>query len=48
MKMTKLRQGIAAIVAILLVIVMLAVANVVFGWNLPLMSNITDAFGVGQ
>ncbi len=40
MQMTKVREAIAAISAILLVIIMAGVGATMAGWNIPILSNI--------
>jgi len=44
---TKIREKIAAVAAIIIVIIMVAVGGAVFGWDIPILSNITDALGIG-
>jgi len=44
---TKVREIIAAIFAILLVILFAAVGAALAGWNIPILRNITDALGIG-
>lgn len=48
MSATKTREKIAAIVAIVLIVVFLAVAAAVMGWDIPILSKITDALGIVQ
>lgn len=40
MSMTKVREAIAAIVAILFVLIMAGVGATMAGWNIPILSNI--------
>ncbi len=47
MQMTKMREVVAAIVALLLVFVMAVAATGVFGWNIPVLSNLAEMMGIG-
>ena len=47
MSMTRMREAIAAIVALLLVFVMAVAATGVFGWNIPVLSNLANMLGIG-
>ncbi len=40
MKMTKLREVLAGIVAVLFVLIMAGVGATMAGWNIPILSNI--------
>jgi len=44
---TKIREKVAALAAIVIVIILFAVGSAVFGWDVPILSNITDALGIG-
>ena len=46
MKATKVRQSIAALVAIALIIVFAAIATGIFGWNIPLLKDLAEVMGV--
>ena len=46
MSMVKVREKIAAIVAIALVVVLAAITLTVMGYNIPVLSNISQALGV--
>lgn len=46
MSWTKTREAMAAIVAIILVIVFAAIGAAIFGWDIPILSKITDALGL--
>lgn len=46
MKMVKVREKFAALVAILLVIVLLSVGSVIMGYNIPVLADISHALGV--
>ncbi len=47
MRMTKTREMIGAIFAIVLVILFAAIATGLFGWNIPVLRDIANALGVG-
>ncbi|HNY85397.1 MAG TPA: hypothetical protein P5069_12815 [Candidatus Hydrogenedentes bacterium] len=42
---TKVREKMAAVVALVVIVIMLAVASVVFGWNIPGISHLARALG---
>jgi len=44
--MPKMREAVAAGFALLLVFGMLVLASVVFGWNIPVVSDAADALGL--
>lgn len=46
MKFRKIREFVAAVFALALVVLLLAVAAVVFGFRIPGLINITDALGI--
>jgi hypothetical protein len=46
MSWVKVREKFAALVAIVLVIVLAAVALTVFGYNIPVLSDISNALGI--
>lgn len=48
MSVTKVREIIAAIAAILFVIIMAGVGATMAGWNIPILSNIVKMFMGGQ
>ena len=47
-KMVKIRETIAAIVAIVLVFVLILGLSVVFDWNIPVLRDIADAIGISR
>lgn len=46
-KTRKLREIIGVLVAIVLIVVFAAIGAAVAGWDIPLLSDITDALGIG-
>ena len=46
MNRTKVREVIAAIVALVLVVVLFAGMSVLFGWNIPVISDIARSLGL--
>jgi hypothetical protein len=48
MNIRKLREVLAALFALTLVVILIAVAASVFGYRIPGLVNITDAIGVGK
>jgi hypothetical protein len=47
MNLRKLREVLAALFALTLVVILVAVAASVFGYRIPGLANITDALGLG-
>lgn len=48
MAWTKVREKVAALVAVILVILVGAAGSAMFGWNIPVLSQIGRAMGLGQ
>ena len=46
MKMTTIREVIAAIAALVLVFVMAVAATGIFGWNIPVLSDLAGMLGL--
>jgi hypothetical protein len=46
--MLKTRKAIAALFALAMVFLMLVVASVVFGWNIPVISDVADMLGLSS
>lgn len=46
MNRTKVREGIARLVAIVIVILLAAGIGVALGWDIPILSDIADALGM--
>lgn len=47
MKWVKVREKFAALIAVVLVVVLAAVTATVFGYNIPVLSDISRALGIG-
>ena len=43
----KAREKLAALFAVVLVVLFVAVGAAMAGWEIPILVNITDAFGIG-
>lgn len=48
MRWTKIREFVAAVVALVLVILAGSAGSAMFGWNLPVLHQIGRAMGLGQ
>jgi hypothetical protein len=48
MKMVKVRETIAALVAVILVFGLLVMMSAVFGWNIPIISNVANMLGLNN
>lgn len=48
MKTVKIRETIAALVAVILVFGLLVMASAVFGWNIPVISDIANMLGLNN
>jgi hypothetical protein len=46
-KTRKIREVIGVLVAVVLIVLFAAVGAAVAGWDIPLLSDITDALGIG-
>lgn len=47
MKTRKIREIIGVLVAVVMIVLFAAIGAAVAGWHIPVLSNITDALGIG-
>jgi hypothetical protein len=48
MKWVKVREKIAALVAIVLIFLLIVVGSVVFGWNIPIVRDVARMLGLTE
>lgn len=48
MAWSKVREKVAALVAVILVLLVGAAGSAIFGWNIPVLHQIGQAMGLGQ